>query len=606
MRHTRPGMRAVDALILARIAQFDGNEPAPFDATALDDDALRAEYSRIRDRGAELSAADRVLTADESTELTELAARVDLVNGELSARADAAAAAQATRDKFAALPELEPLATTDPPTHQGSPTPPAVTEPVITASVPAPVVPSVAVLPGTTPVPPAPPVRPSGEFSIRLTPDGAGAIGARYGDEVAVSDIAKAVSASFQTYGSAGGGSSAKRSIAQLTRHRGDDFQLTGRSENEDYATMARLVRENRLDGGSLLASWKKSLDEGATLTAAAGWCAPSTTLYDLCSLWSLDGMLDVPTATATRGGFNYTDQPLYSAIDAATSFTILTEAQVIAGTVKNCAPIPCPTFTDTRLDVAVTCLTGSFLQAAGYPELVETWVDGTLTNHAHKTNEDIIGRVVTKAGAAVVIPAQGVVTGAGGLGLGADSSVTSSVLYAVDLAAEDMRYRSRMPFSQTFEVILPHWILVSMRADIGRKNGWSSDNYDLADAQIIRWFSARNIRPQFVYDWQDAYSGLAAGPGGAAALTTLPATVQFLVYPAGAVVLARQDVVTLSNVYDSAGLTNNTFTRLFAEEGYATLFPCGPVRLYTAQACPSGATAAQAYTGCVAPALGT
>lgn len=277
----------------------------------------------------------------------------------------------------------------------------------------------------------------------------------------------------------------------------------------------------------------------------------------------------------------------------------------MIADTAKNCAEIPCPTFTDTRLDVAVTCITASFLQAAGYPELVNTWVDGLLTNHAHKLNENIIARVVTEAGAAIVIPAQGVITGAGAAGLGADTSVTASVLSAVELAAEDMRYQSRMPFSQTFEVVLPHWILVQMRADVIRKNGWSMENAALADAEIVRWFSVRQIRPQFVYDWQDALSGLAAGPGGAVPLTALPSTVQFLIYPAGAVVLARQDVVTLSNVYDAANLTQNLYTRLFAEEGFATLFPCGPVRLYTAQACPSGATAAQAYTGCVAPATG-
>jgi hypothetical protein len=311
--------------------------------------------------------------------------------------------------------------------------------------------------------------------------------------------------------------------------------------------------------------------------------------------------MLDIPTATATRGGFNYTNQPTYAQLDANNSFTILTEAQVIADTAKNCAEIPCPTFTDTRLDVAVSCITASFLQAAGYPELVNTWVSGLLTNHAHKLNENIIGRLVTQAGAAVVIPAQGVITGTGAVGLAADASATASILYAVDLAAEDMRYQSRMPFSQTFEVVLPHWVLVQMRADISRKNGFSPDHLRVT-SEIVSWFTDRNIRPQFVYDWQDALSGVAAGPGGAAALTTLPTTVQFLIYPAGAVVLARQDVVTLSNVYDAANLTQNLYTRLFAEEGFATLFPCGPVRLYTAQACPSGATAAQVYTSCAAP----
>lgn len=569
-------------------------ETPEFSASALTDDELRAEYSRIRERGGELSAKE-TLTADETAELTELAARVDAVNGELSGRTEAASQLQATRSKFAGLPDLEPIVAPEPVTEP-------VVETVTAAAVPA--VPSVASMAPSAPQVPPVAERVS-EFSIQLTPDGAGAIGKRYGDEVNVKDVAKAVGKSFSTYGRAGGGGqSAKRAIAQFSRDRGPEFQLT--NENSDTGVIDRMRRENRLEGGSLLTAWSKNVEKGSSLTAAAGWCAPSENLYDLCSLWSMDGMLDAPTATARRGGFNYfSNTPTYADLEASTSFTILTEAQVIADTPKNCAEIPCPTPTDTRLDVAVTCITGAFMQAAAFPELVETWVDGLLTNHAHKLNENIIARIVTQAGAATVIPAQGVVTGAGNTGLAADSSVTASVLSAVDLAATDMRYRERMSFNATFEVILPMWVLTQMRADVVRKNGWSMENAALADARIVSWFAARNIRPQFVYDWQDAYSGLATGPGDADVLTALPTTVNFLIYPAGAVVIARQDVVTLSNVYDAASLTQNLYTRLFSEEGFNVLYPCGSVRQYTAQACPSGATAAQAYTACAAPGTG-
>lgn len=596
-----------DAQILRFVGQFDSNEPTPFDPTALSDDELTAELSRVRVRGSELSAKD-VLGEGEGDELSELATRVGAIQAEQAARTERAAALQANRDVFATLPApAEPAATTEP--DPGPLPKPPETPKAVVAS--APVVPSVAQMaPAPQQVPATP--KTTGEFQISLTADGAGALKRSYNDDspVTVSDVTKAVLASFKAYGTAGGGGqSAKRAIAQFTRERPEEnrFELTMASGSDgDYSTVKELVREGRLTGGSLLKAWKSNVDAGASLTAAAGWCAPSENLYDLCSLWSMDGILDLPTATARRGGFNYVQsQPTWAALDAATNFTILTEAQVIADTAKNCAEIPCPTFTDTRLDVAVTCITGSFLQSAGYPEMVETWVDGTLTNHAHKLNENIIGRITTFAGAATVIPAQGVVTGAGAAGLGADTSVTTSVLWAVDLAATDMRYRDRMSFNQTFEVILPMWVLTAMRADISRKNSWDMANPALADAEIVRWFSIRNIRPQFVYDYQDFYAG-GTGPGNPGAVATaLPTTVNFLIFPAGAVVLARQDVVTLSNVYDSTNLAQNLYTRLFTEEGFNLLFPCGPVRQYTAQACPSGATAAQAYTGCIAPATG-
>lgn len=601
MRHIRPGLRAVDRLILTRIAQFDENTPAaPVDVTTLDDSALSAEFTRVSERGTAL-ANQETLTAEESAELSTLAGRLSEVQTEQAARAQRASDLSANRAAFTSLPAPEPV--TEP-----------VTEPAaVVASAPAPVVPSVAqVAPQAAPQ--TPPVPATPEFAITLTADGAGALGRAYGEHVNVRDVTRAVIASFRAYGSAStGGQSAKRAIAQFTRERteGNRFELV-RSDEQDYTTVAELIREGRLSGGSLLSAWRSNveaaLDRKApnALTAAAGWCAPSENLYDLCSLWSMDGILDLPTATARRGGFNYVQsQPTWASLDAATNFTILTEAQVIADTPKNCAEIPCPTFTDTRLDVAVTCLTGSFLQAAGYPEMVETWVDGTLTNHAHKLNENIITRIATQAGAAIVLPAQGVVTGAGAAGLGADSSATASILAGVDLAATDMRYTNRMSFGQTFEAIFPHWVLTQMRSDVLRKNGWNRENAALADAEIMRWFAARNIRPQFVYDWQDFYAG-GSGPGNPASpLTALPTTANFLIYPAGAVVLARQDVVTLSNVYDAANLAQNLYTRLFTEEGFNLLYPCGQVRQYTVQTCPSGATGYQAYTSCTAPATG-
>lgn len=569
----------------------------PEELAALTDDELTAEFSRVRERGNALSAQE-TLTAEEGTEFAALA-ETDLpaLQAEQARRAEAAARLQSARDAFAAVPE--PVQVSEDPGKPGSvvepPAPAPQPEAVVAAAAPA--VPSVAAMAPQTPQTPPVPER-RGSFSMRLTADGAGALGRQYGEESSLSEITQAVIKSFQTYGHSGGGSP-KRAIAQLTRERAEGFALEN-DARKDQATVAEMIKENRLEGGSLLNAWKASFGKAQSLTAAAGWCAPSEQLYDLCSLWSMDGMLDLPTATARRGGFSYfSNTPTWAELDASTSFTILTEAQVIADTPKNCAEIPCPTPTEMRLDVAVTCITGSFMQAAGFPELVETWVDGLLANHAHKLNENIIGRIVTRAGAPTVIPAQG----AGGAGTTADSSAVASVLSAVDLAATDLRYRDRMARNATFEVVLPLWVLTQFRADVIRKNGWSPENAALADAQLVSWFSARNIRPQFVYDWQDFYAG-GTGPGNPAApLTALPTTVNFLIYPAGAVVLARQDVVTLSNVYDSTNLTQNLYTRLFSEEGFGLMFPCGQIRQYTAQVCPSGATAHQVYTSCAAPA---
>lgn len=580
------------------------SEPVAFSVDGLDDAAVLAAYETARTRGAEL-AAQTELTAEESAEFITLGTQVQVAGARLDEIAAAAATVDATRDAFSAAP-----ARSLPAPRETAPV--VAVEPVSTEVAPVvAAVPSVSEMAAQSVVPVAHPGTPVDTFGIELTSDAAGVLRRQVGEQATVREVTDAAVRLFGQFGKAGGrgrnGVKAERALAQFTRDRGESLTLPGNADG-DMAVINHARNESRLDGGSLLTSWAgqvEKLGQGpGALTAAAGWCAPSENRYELCNLWSTDGMLDLPTTSAPRGGINYTSAVTWAEVNdaAITSFTRLTEAQVIADTPKTCTELPCPEFIDRRLDVAVTCITGSFLQTAGYPEVVSTWTDGLLARHAHEINQDVIAQIVTQAGAAIVVPAQG----AAASGFGPDTSAANSILSAVELAAEDMRYRSYMSFSTTFEVVLPHWILAVLRADIARKNSWHTDPYALANATIVNWFSVRGIRPQFVYGWQDQQSGLATGPGDITApivpITAFPTTVQFLIYPAGAVVLARQDVVTLTNVYDSSNLTQNLYTALFTEEGFAPIFPCGEVRLYTANACPSGVSAAPAYTGCAVP----
>lgn len=589
------GMRAVDLAILHRIASFDSNDPAPFDATALDDTALAAEYTRIRERGGELSAKD-TLTGDETTELTELSSRVDAVNAELSARRDAAAQAQATRDKFASLPDLEPAAPTAPAVPATEPvTPAAPAEPAaVVASVP--VVPSVAQLPATTPAAPAPPATRRGIVSAFVSSGSAGYAGKQVGEEFdGLTDISRALIANAQSFGSVGGGQGQRQAIAQFRRTRGEEFTISTDGESEAYNKLKHARDESRLFGGSLAKQWQKNIDDGVSLTAAAGWCAPSENDYDLCRQWAAGvGILDLPTVTVTRGGLNYTDEPDFptiyaNAVAAGGGSNFLTEAQVIADTPKTCSEIPCPTFENRRLDVMALCIRVSFLQAAGYPEVVNAWQDGLLAAHEQEMNRLIIADLLARAGAATVAAA----VDPDGL-----DSFTSALLAGVELAREDIMYRYMMPWNATVEIALPHWVIPQIRADLSRRNGVNL--LSVTDSEIASLFSVRGVRVQFVRGWQD---GLVTGgalnaafPGGDAAtpfMTALPSTVNFLAWPAGSAAVARQDVITLTNVYDAASLATNEFTSLFAEEGFAPVYPCPGQRLYTITGCVGGVTGA-------------
>lgn len=321
-------------------------------------------------------------------------------------------------------------------------------------------------------------------------------------------------------------------------------------------------------------------------LTAAAGWCAPSTTLYDLCELETREGLLDVPEVQISRGGIRFTPGPDFASIFGGSGFFHYTESQVIAGVTKPCMVIPCPDFQDIRLDVDGVCITGSLLQRRGYPELVERFIRGALTAHAHKLSAWKIAQMVAGS------------TAVGAMANFAEDPSTSQLLATLEWQIEDIRYRHRMGFGQTVEVVAPHWLLPMIRADFSRRTGVELTN--VTDAMIQSHFTNRGARVQWVYNWQDAYSGgITNTPGGATPSLAYPATVSFIMYPAGTWVAGVEDVIRLDTIYDSAGLAQNQYTALFSEEGVLMAKPCGESRVITVPICPTGQTSATVAVSC-------
>jgi hypothetical protein len=564
-----------------------------FDPTTLDDAALAAEVSRVEQRGRELSAKAE-FAAGEAAELHELGERLPLLRGEVVRRNEAVAAEQAIRDAFSVeTPALAKVAPLEPvKASESAPETAPVSQTVA--------VPSVAQMAAQAPVAPTPEQQaPASTTQVHISSTMAGLLDLPAGSVYAGNDqVAFALIKNAESHGRSGSPGT-RQTIAQFKRSRGTELTVADGQDRDAVKAALKFARnERRLDGGSLAKAWQKSLDQGASLTAAAGWCAPSQNDYDLCRNWSSPvGLLDLPTVTVTRGGINYTDEPTFpqiyaNAVAVGGGSNFLTEAQVIADTLKTCSEIPCPTFENRRLDVMALCIRVSFLQAAGYPEVVAAWDDGLRAAHEAEMNRTIIADILTRAGAATPIAALD-----GALG----DSFTSALLAGVEMAAEDIRYQFHMDWNATIEVVLPHWVIPQIRADLSRRSGDTGGLLNVSDAYIASLFSTRGVRVHWVRGWQD---GLITGgalapafPGGIAAtpfLTALPNDLSFLAFPAGSVAVARQDVVTLTNVYDAASLAQNEFTSLFAEEGFAPIYPCPGQRLYTlADLCVGGITGA-------------
>jgi hypothetical protein len=178
--------------------------------------------------------------------------------------------------------------------------------------------------------------------------------------------------------------------------------------------------------------------------------------------------------------------------------------------------------------------------------------------------------------------------TGAARTITGLGSTVSDS-LEGLELLADERREQFRLGLSQSLEVLLPFWAKGMFRSDLARRQGVAAEA--ISDAQINAHFTARNLAPQWLYNWQPL-SGLAGAP-----VEEYPATYEALMYPAGTFVVGKADVINLSAVYDAASLEENLYTGLFTEQGILVAEMCYDSDRLTLPVCNAGRVGAADIT---------
>lgn len=370
-----------------------------------------------------------------------------------------------------------------------------------------------------------------------------------------LAQVAQAAEASFALYPrDSAPGTFLRTPVMQLVRNKPAELTINDKDSPEKMLQVLEYAgSESRLDGSSLV--------------AAAGWCAPSQIDYSLFELESSAGMLDLPEIQINRGGLQFTTGPDFSTIFSSAGYWHQTEAQVQAATSKPTMVIPCPSFTEKRLDVEGVAITGAFLQDRGYPEMVERFVRGALIAHARKLNIFKINQIVSGstlfdytnvANLPVTDP------------MYKDLTVLSKLLNVIGTQVVDYRYKYRMDPGATLECILPYWLLEAIRADVQRRMGLDlNDAFSVTMAMVNEWFSLRGVRAQWIYDWQDSYNTTNTSiVGQTAGIYVLPQTVEAIIYAAGTFVAGVSPVIRLDTVYDSTNLALNQYAALFSEEG--------------------------------------
>ena len=334
-----------------------------------------------------------------------------------------------------------------------------------------------------------------------------------------------------------GEGRTVSAQFAHIKRDLPDDLIVTDERSAGDV--LDRAVDETRLPG--------------ASLTAAAGWCAPSTTIYDFLDTDPATNLYSLPEISVARGGIRFPVEPDMSSLYALDDF-LWTEADAIAGNkTKQCVEIPCPEMEETRLDAIWTCITSNLLANKGWPEMTAKFLREASRAHLHRISAYRLRKVVT--GSDEVNFTTGPFSSTSGYG------AAGTVLSGLALQAADLRAKHRLAETRTVEVIVPSWLKEALRADLAFRDEVLPD--DVNDARLNQWFTTRGMSVQYVSDWQNEIIGSTE-----AAATAYPASVKALMYPAGTWWSAVEPVINLGATYDSTGLSKNQRTEMFVEDG--------------------------------------
>lgn len=358
---------------------------------------------------------------------------------------------------------------------------------------------------------------------------------------------------------------------------------------NANYVNVAYLKRDHRfrlsLDSNpaEIDQVLTAATDTGA-LVAAGGWCAPSEISYDFFNIVCEDGLIDLPTVgILNRGGFRWPTSPsiadVFADSDATWSWTEQQDIDAVDSDsdLKTCSRVPCSDFEEVRAACDGLCITAGNLTDFAYPEMIANYLRLVMAARAHRTNQQIINQLVADSTAVTM----------GDTGEGA----AASILNAVELQAVDYRERYRMCEDAIVEVVLPRWALGAIRADLANRTG--VDTFmAVTNQQIAAWFDQRNIRVQFVADWQAGFTGSPIG-APAAIPTAWPASVQFMLYAPGTFVRGQGLQLDLGVVRDSTLNERNDHTAAWMEDCYAVAMVGHTSRVVTTQISTVGVTGA-------------
>lgn len=338
-------------------------------------------------------------------------------------------------------------------------------------------------------------------------------------------DVAKAFSKRLHTLrGVTAGGSGEQYTIATL---------------NFDYPEERRLTSDDP-------SNWSKIQDvvSPQALTAAAGICAPLTTIYDVNTV----GITDRPVRdalarfNADRGGVRLYGTPTLDA-DATGIWNTSGAAT------KTCGDAACADPTEVMVDAIYSCLKFSNFTNRFFPEMVKANTDLALIAHAKLAEINLLQGI--QSGSIKVTRTSG---GAG---------YAREVLVTVSMAAMNLRRRYRLADDQPLHAIIPTYVRDAMRADLAlQMPGDGLEALTVADSQVEAFFRARKINVTWSIEAINANGTAHDAPTqGAGALALFEDTANFVLYPEGKFLFLDGGTLDLGVVRDGTMVAANEYS---------------------------------------------
>lgn len=377
--------------------------------------------------------------------------------------------------------------------------------------------------------------------------------------------------------------------VAKMFTERRPDVRSAGKASDGERSLVASVLgayTEDRKLGDDATENMEKinAVASPEAITASGGICAPNTPYYQLTVYGdSCRPVRDsLPVFQATRGGIRFMPAPKITDLQGSVRRTTVaqdaaryTNQNPVGSTApKPCLHVTCEAEQTCIIQAVSRCLTFGNMGARTYPEQVEAWLKLGMAEFARYTEIELLNAI----SAASTAIAAGQIYGP-----------TYSLLDQVSLITTSFRSRHRLCGDRQLRVLMPFWATEIIRADIAAQGpGDGLARYNISDAQISDWFSARGVKVTFFQDTTTAAGVPFTNPVAAGGLQSWPNNLEWFIFPEGAFLYLDGGSLDLGLVRDSTLNSQNDY-QIFYEEFFGLCFIGNESFKVTSEVCPNG-----------------